>query len=195
MTALTRDDIIKYIIKIQLNFENAFKATTDLDKSLLIESWFEILGEYPKEICDRAVVNALKKAKFAPRIGDIVDEINALYNAQKKSDEQLWAELMDVCPKVYEISRYLKYEQYYKNASEKLRKIYEGLSDDLKLYVVNLSTLIDISELTDDDLPFEKTRFFKQMPGLRQQSDRVREAKKFFASIDAPKRIGKSERK
>ncbi len=38
----------------------------------------------------------------------------------------------------------------------------------LKLYVVNVSTLVEISELTPDSLPYEKARFFKQMPVLRK---------------------------
>lgn len=188
MKKLTKRDIGIYLIKINLNFENAYNFGDD-EQSLLIESWYEALSEYPKEICDRAVNNALKQAKFAPKLGDIVEQAQKLINADSKSDEELWAELMGVTAKVYDISRYLKYEQYFKNASAKLRKIYDSLSEALKLYVVNISTLIEISELPQESLPFEKTRFFKQMPILRKHAEEKIAAMKFFDDINSVKKI------
>lgn len=188
MKKLTKRDIGIYLVKINLNFENAYNFGDD-EQSLLIESWYEALSEYPKEICDRAVNNALKQAKFAPKLGDIVEQVQKLLNADSKSDEELWAELMGVTAKVYDISRYLKYEQYFKNASAKLRKIYDSLSEALKLYVVNISTLIEISELPQESLPFEKTRFFKQMPILRKHAEEKIAAMKFFDDINSVKKI------
>ncbi len=44
MTELKREDIIKYIIKIQLNFENSYLTSNDLERELLVESWYEALG-------------------------------------------------------------------------------------------------------------------------------------------------------
>lgn len=196
MTPVTQNDIFTYIYKIQLNFDNSYQTSSVNERTLLIASWYEILCDYPKEICDKAVTNALRKAKFAPRIGDIVEEIEKLLNADKKSDEQLWAELMDVCPKVYDISRYLPYEQYFNNATKKLNEIYDGLSDDLKLFVVNLSTLIEISELTPDNLIYERARFFRQMPLLRKHDSDAQNAKAFLAAVEKPKKIAaKSSKK
>ena len=188
MKKLTKRDIGIYLVKINLNFENAYNFGDD-EQSLLVESWYEALSEYPKEICDRAVNNALKYARFAPKLGDIVEEIEKLMNADSKSDEELWAELMNVTTKVYDISRYLKYEQYFKNATAKLRDIYDGLSGELKLYVVNISTLIEISELPRESLPYEKARFFKQMPVLRRHAEEKQTAKKLLESISEVKKL------
>ena len=188
MKKLTKRDIGIYLVKINLNFENVYNFGDD-EQSLLVESWYEALSEYPKEICDRAVNNALKYARFAPKLGDIVEEIQKLMNADSKSDEELWAELMNVTTKVYDISRYLKYEQYFKNATAKLRDIYDGLSGELKLYVVNISTLIEISELSRESLPYEKARFFKQMPVLRRHAEEKQTAKKLLESISEVKKL------
>ncbi len=188
MKKLTKRDIGIYLVKINLNFENVYNFGDD-EQSLLVESWYEALSEYPKEICDRAVNNALKYARFAPKLGDIVEEIQKLMNADSKSDEELWAELMNVTTKVYDISRYLKYEQYFKNATAKLRDIYDGLSGELKLYVVNISTLIEISELPKESLPYEKARFFKQMPVLRRHAEEKQTAKKLLESISEVKKL------
>jgi len=75
MTALTPQDVNKYIATIRINFENAYKTQTSEERQILIKSWYEILKEYPKEVCDKAVINAIKYAKFAPRIGDVVEQI------------------------------------------------------------------------------------------------------------------------
>ena len=66
MSKLTVNDIRNYLIKIQVNFENAYKFETNDEFKLLLASWNDILSKYPKEICDLAVNNAISKAKFAP---------------------------------------------------------------------------------------------------------------------------------
>lgn len=180
MTALTPAAVATYIIKIQLNFENAYITSNDTERQLLISSWYEALCEYPKEICDKAVNNALKKAKFAPRLGDITEEINIILSADAPSDEQLWAELSSVLGKVYDISRYLTYPQYVNWANAKLNEIYSGLSDGLKLFVVNVSTLVDIAEMSDESLQYERARFFKQMPQLKKHGAQRAAAQKFL---------------
>lgn len=184
MTKVTRDDIRKYIIKIQLNFENAYNYETDIEHNLLLECWMDILGKYPKEICDAAVNNALAHAKFAPRLGDIVEEIEILINADSKTDEELWAELMSVKYIVWDTSKYLRYPQHQEMANKKLREIYNNLSEELKLYVVNISALIDVCDLTEEDLPYEKNRFFKNMPILRKHKKNKILANEFLNMIE-----------
>ncbi len=180
---LKRTDIIIYILKIRLNFENAYPTTGDRELDLLVESWYDCLCDYPKEACDAAVNNCLKRAKFAPRLGDITEEIETLLHPDRKSDEELWAELCSVLGKVYDLSRYLTYPQHYKRAYAKLSEIYSALSEDLKLYIVNLSTLIELSELSDENMPFEKNRFFKQMPVLRKHGENKQAAQKFLNGV------------
>lgn len=170
MTELTPEVVLTYIIKIQLNFENAYATASDNDKRLLLASWFEALREYPKEICDVAVNNVLKRAKFAPRLGDLTEEIEKLIAPETKSDEELWAELSSVLGRVYDVSRYLSYPQYVKWANAKLNEIYGELSDELKLFVVNVSTLVDIAEMSAENLQYERARFFRQMPVLKKHN-------------------------
>ena len=192
MQQLTREDIVKYIIKIQLNFENAYNVSGDFERELLVESWYEALCEYPKEVCDRAVNNALKRAKFAPRLGDVTEEIEKILTADCKSDGELWAELTSVLPNVYDVSRNLSYPQYYKWATARLNEIYAALSEELKLFVVNISTLVDISAMTDESLQFERARFFKQMPVLKKHgADKLAAQKLLELTKAATPLIGK----
>ncbi|MDE6373222.1 MAG: hypothetical protein K2L72_01855, partial [Clostridia bacterium] len=180
MSELTPETISTYIIKIQLNFENAYITTNETERLLLISSWYDALCDYPKEICDRAVKNVLKKAKFAPRLGDITEEADKLLSPQTKSDEELWAELNSVLGRAYDVSRYLSYPQHAEWANGKLDEIYRELSDELKLFVVNSSTLVELAEMPLDTLQFERTRFFKQMPVLKKHRANKAEAQKFL---------------
>lgn len=188
MQLVEREDIIKYLIKIQLNFENAYVTTKDFERELLLESWFEALCNYPKDICNIAVNNVLKRAKFAPRLGDITEEIEKLLTPQTKSDEELWAELSSVLGRVYDVSRYLSYPQYSNWANGKLREIYAALSGELKLFIVNVSTLIEIAEMPYESLQFERARFFKQMPVLKKHNSEKAAAQKLLTQ-NMPKHI------
>jgi len=195
MTKLNKEDIIKYIVKIQLNFENAYPTSGDFERELLLESWYEVLNLYPKEVCDVAVNNALKRAKFAPRLGDICEEIEKLLKSDAKSDEELWAELNYVLGKVYDVSRYLHYGQYYNWANYKLNEIYEALDDDLKLYVVNVSTLVELSEMTSEALTYERARFFKQMPILKKHAKDKALAGEFLLCVKETKAIADKKKR
>lgn len=168
MTNLSKEDIVKYLFKIKLNFENSYATSNDFERQLLVESWYEALCEYPKELCDAAVNNALKKATFVPRIGNIVEEIENLINQNCKSDEELWVTLTSVLPKAYEYSKYLVYEHYYAWANAKLTELFNSLDPELKAYLVNYSTLVELSEMANESLKYEKARFFKQLPTLRK---------------------------
>lgn len=177
MTAIQPTDINKYITTIRINFENAYKTQTDEEREILIRSWFVILKDYPKEIVDKAVINSIKYAKFAPRIGDIVEQIEKMCEAYEKSDEELWAELTGV---LREVSRN-RYAYNYTfidangktqgdNARQRNKDIFERLSPELKAYCSNLSGLIALAELTTDELNYEKGRFLRVMPTIKQRA-------------------------
>ncbi len=183
MADLNRQSIIIYLTKIRLNFENAYPTRSDAEFDLLVESWFDALKQYTKEVCDLAVNNALKKAKFAPRLGDITEEAENILNADLKTDEELWAELTSVLHRVYEISRYSIYPQYVNWTQAKLNEIYNSLDKIIRAYVVNTSALVEVSELTDEALRFEKTRFFKQIPLLRKKHIEREKAQLLLQSI------------
>jgi len=180
---LTRKDVIVYIMKIRLNFENAFTTHSDDEFDLLVESWLDALKEYPKEVCDIAVNNALKYAMFAPRLGNITEEIESILNADKKTDEELWAELTDILPKVYDISRYNSYPHYAAWAQHKLQEIFNSLDKSIRLFVVNTSTLTELSEMTEESLHFEKARFLKQLPSIRKRGEERERAQKLMGMI------------
>ena len=184
MDKLTRQNIIIYITKIRLNFENAYNVSCDEEFDLLVESWYDVLKEYPKEVCDKALNQALKKAKFAPRLGNVTEEIEKIMSSNDKTDEELWAELTSVLGKVYEVSRYLQYPQYVAWADNRLKEIYNNLDKNLQLYLVGYKALIELSEISAENMQFEKTRFFKQIPTVRKKNYEREQSKIFLDTVE-----------
>lgn len=181
---LTKNDVIKIIELIRVNYDNAYTGLSADETRLLVEFWHESLKKYPREAVNEAVKNAINSCEYAPRLANVVEQIKRIRGANAPSDQQLWAELVGVLNKVYQISRYIPYPQYSQWTNEELNKVYDGLSDELKLFVVNRSTLIEISEMTVENLQYERARFFKQMPVLRQHYYDSLEAKEFLLIAD-----------
>ena len=153
MTKITIEDVNKYITMIRINFENAYKTQNIEEREMLLASWYAILQEYPKEICDKAVINAIKNAEFAPRIGNIVKEIENMQEAFEKTDHELWAELIS---KFREVRRFASRVNNNfvestgltqgENARQILEEIFDELSPELKDYCRNSRGLIELAQ-------------------------------------------------
>lgn len=173
MPSLTKQDIVKYLTMIRVNFENSYAGTKE-EQALLVETWFAILKPFPKELVGEAVKRALMHSEFAPRIGNIVNEIERMQQAYSKSDGALWAELCGVLPEANRNYRSLNYtykDEYGisqgERAQTRLEEIYKGLSAEIQEYLGNWRQLCAISEMDGEALGYEKGRFMKAMPSVR----------------------------
>lgn len=177
MKTLTVNDVLQYLTMIRINFENAYKTQTQEEQKLLLKSWYAILKDYPKEVCDQAVINALKNAEFAPRIGSIVKEIEKMQEAYEKSQEELWTELTATFREVADCAykfRFTYVEENGKtqgeNARERVKEIFNNLSPEIRDYVRNERALIELTELTSNQLNYEKRNFEKVIPQIKQRA-------------------------
>ena len=97
--------------------------------------------------------------------------------AYEKSDNDLWAELTGC---FYLVRRYASMFHYTfveengktqgENARLKIQEIYNNLSPELKGFCVNEKTLIELANLSDNQLNFEKSRFLNTMPQIKQRA-------------------------
>lgn len=177
MTPIQPIDINKYITTIRINFENAYKTQTDEEREILIKSWFAILKDYPKEICDVAVLQSIKYAKFAPRIGDIVEQIEKMQSAYDKTAEELWSELVGALAKVRRANYHGNIVWWDNgrriNPAEETLRIYNELSPELKEYVGDLPEMVSLSR--QETLEYEKGRFNRAMPTIKERAKTRRE--------------------
>lgn len=173
MTQITPQDINKYIATIRINFENAYKTQNDEEREILIKSWYAILKDYPKEIVDKAVINAIKYAEFAPRIGSIVKEIEKMREAYEKSDSELWAELTDCIRDVKRYDFFRLHDSIYMDGvkvspADEIVKLYQNLSPELREFVGDISNLVSLAR--QESLEYEKGRFLKVVPTIKERT-------------------------
>lgn len=183
MSKLQKKHIIEVLTLIRVNYDNAYRNQDENETELLVRSWYNFLSKYDYETVIAATQLTISKSEYVPRLSNIINAAEKLINPNAKSDEELWAELTASLGRVYEVSRYLSYPQYQKWAKQKLQEIYDGLDDDIKLYVVNTSSLIEIAELNTDSMPYEKARFLKQMPVLKNHKNDKVSAQKLLEQI------------
>lgn len=177
---LKKVHIVEYIALINLQFPNAYQFATERDRELFINLWFEGLKDYPKELCDLAVKNAILKAEFAPKIATVIRDAEALVETQSSSDGELWNELIDA---LSEIRRELPYasERYdtvihddtgLTTAGETrqlISRIFNGLGGSLKEYCGGIRGFMELAKIPEEDLQFEKGRFLKQLPIIKER--------------------------
>lgn len=174
---LKKIHIVEYIALINLQFPNAYQFVTERDEDMFVNLWFEGLKNYPKEICDVAVKNAILKAEFAPKIGTVVKELESLLRSQDKSDSELWEEftqaLRDIRGELTFASE--RYDTIIHEdtglttageARKRIAKVFDGLNPTLREYCGGLRGFMDLAEISESDLQFEKGRFLKQLPLL-----------------------------
>ena len=177
MREITLEDINKYITMIRINFENAYKTHTEEERKMLYSSWYVILKEYPKEICDKAVISAIKNADYVPRISSIVKEIEKMMAAYEKSESELWTELTSVLGEVDRCSHAFRYTfieanglTQGENARIRVQQIFDGLSQELKEYIRTAKGLQELAAYTKEDLSYERGRFMRMMPEVKERS-------------------------
>ena len=179
MAELQLQDVNKYLATIRINFENAYKTQTPEERQILIRSWYEILKVYPKEVCDKAVIEAIGNAREgrAPRIGDIKYQIEKMRTAYEKTDGELWTELTGVLNSVSKLMYFGTARHWYNGRliepMEEVNKIYEKIDPILQTYVGGVSGLVALSK--QETLEYEKGRFLKTVETIRTRERTKRE--------------------
>ncbi len=168
MTKLKKSDVVSYIAFLRLNYgENTYNySESDLHK--YVNYWYAQLSEYPKEIVDTAIKQAINTCEFAPTIAHILKIISSMEQSLGKSESELWGELEGVLYQVYDNSTKYKYASGQKYMEEN-RLIYENLSPELKAYVRNCGQLVALANADDTTLSVEKSRFITALPKIRER--------------------------
>ena len=145
---------------------------------LLVNMWQMTLAYYDDKELETAFLLCLKTCKTPPTPADIIEQINSLQMADAPTDEELW----------YSFTEYLKESRRYvysfgytmtesngktqgQNAREKFHKLWESMPEDIKQFVGGEGEMIRIARADDDELKFERSRFFKTIPTIRKRKE------------------------
>ena len=170
---ITRKDIVAMVGMIKANYTHAYKDVTKPELSAMVEFWYSSLAKYEKEVVNVAFQRAVESCTFPPTLADIIKNIKEIRTATEPTEADLWDELVRVLPQVGRVA-YFGTSRYWDNGrlvypAEELQKIYEGLPPILKAYVGGVSELVSLSK--QETLEYEKGRFLKALPTLKQRDE------------------------
>lgn len=175
MNKLTKQDVFKMITIIRLNYQGSYEIDDEEEIKLVLDTWIECLADYDREVVAVAFKQAIKTCRTAPTIADIIKQIHIMQNATNKTEYDLWAELDKA---IYDATvLYGKFgytaipigetKTQGEIAREQFDRLYDSLDPIIKDYVHDKQGLIN---LIDCELDYEKGRFFKAIPNLRNRN-------------------------
>ncbi len=154
----------------------------DTDVQILVRTWTLLLKDYPDKAVDVAFFKCLQTCKMPPTPADVIEQLNSMVDALETTDEELWGIYMKALEKVYHQLHYIKYpliDETPDHAHKRIEDIYNGLPERLKYYIGSKGELMRMADYSDEDLKYEKNRFLKMMPTIKERA----EAKKIMALL------------
>lgn len=185
MANLQRSDIVKILTLIRVNDEKAYQLRSSEEAETLVDFWYESLSIYPQEVVFAATKLAIQNSEFTVKLATIINEIKKIKTSLQKSDVELWNELNEVLFIVNYESAYLNYDRERDETLKKLNRIYQSLSAETRLYVTSLSELINISRMDQKELSYEKDRFLRSMPKLKENAEYRAKSKRFMQFLES----------
>lgn len=179
MGRLVREDITEMIKLIKATYPYALKDIEGKEDIAKVKDlWFLLLGEYPKELVIKAFHECLKVEKVNIVPASIIEQIEKIQSAFEPSEQELWQELRSKLNKVADLNSRRKYTALEangltqgQNAMYEIERLYNGFSGCIKRYCGSVSGLIQLAELDDEQMEFEKARFLK---GIRKKQDEIK---------------------
>lgn len=178
----SKNKIIEMIASIKTIYPYYAKET---DVEMLVRTWTVLLKDYPDNVIEAAFYKCLQTCKMPPTPADVIEKIEAMIAVSEPSDEELWHEFMVALKKTSTEVYRIQYPVHGEDHRQNIQNIWDNLSEKIKLYLGSKGELIRMARFsTDEELKFEKTRFLKTMPSLKQKTDFVALAVKYNLMIE-----------
>ena len=172
----TKNKIIEMIATIKTIYPYYAK---DTDVPTLVKTWSLLLSRYTDEVVEVAFFNALKACKVPPTPADVIERMNRMKEAVEPTPEELWhiyqKALKDVGREMSMFGyTYIDHTGLSQGdqARANVDNIWSGLPEVVKMYFGDKRELMRQASCYDDeDISFEKGRFLKTIPTLRQRQE------------------------
>lgn len=175
----TNQKIAEIIASIKLIFPYYAKEHTEEKAILLMELWNECLKEFPDDTVDVAFRKCLRACTVPPTPADVIRQLNGMRESAEQSDEELWNVLLQALRKADNLQYYFRFTMIEsngktqgENAKDKVTAIWNGLPVRLQRYIGGKGEFIRMSRYLDtEELKYEKTRFLKTMPDIKDREE------------------------
>lgn len=142
----------------------------DNDVKILSQTWAMLLKDYPDQVVDLALQKCLQICKMPPTPADMIEQINNMHTAMQDSEEELWTRYVQVLRDTGKYVYRIQYPLFGEDPRQKIEDLWQSLPGEIQRYVGSKSELMRYARTyTDEDMQFEKTRFLKAMPAMRER--------------------------
>lgn len=169
----TQKKIVEMIASVKTIYPYYAKEATNIE--VLVKTWGLLLNDFPDAIVEVAFLKCLQICKMPPTPADVIEQIKAIHTANETSEEELWMVYMQALKDTSTYVYRTRYPLYGEDPWQKIEELWQGLPGEIRRYVGSKSELMRYSRsFTDEDLQYEKTRFLKAMPTLREREEYVK---------------------
>lgn len=151
----------------------------DTDVMVLVGTWKALLRDYPDNAVEVAFYKCLQTCKMPPTPADVIENLKAMQEATEPTDEELWAEYARALREADRLVYYFRFNAIEpngltqgENARRKVDALWDALPEKVKQYIGGKSEFLRMSQNYDpDELKFEKNRFLKTMPIIKNRQE------------------------
>ena len=159
----------------------------ECDVELLVQTWGVLLRDYKDDIVDIAFYKAMQSCKVPPTPADIIERVKEMQKASDPTPESLWNELRAAIKETQKQMYYFRFN-YIDNsgisqgdrARKKVDDVWNALNEKLKSYLSSKEEMIAIARNDEDDLKYEKSRFFKTLPIIEKRIEDKKQFERLF---------------
>lgn len=168
---MQRATAVRLIEEIHVNFRYTYKDMSSKDMQIMIARWYDCLRGYSDEAVEGAFRTALCRSSMPPTIADIIGTIERQERLKEPSDMALWSELKEAIEKIKKKVWDIRYGFVHlfemKDTMNEPKYVYDNLREDIRSYI-DFDSFCAFGAYTDEQLQFERARFLKAIPEIRQ---------------------------
>lgn len=147
--------------------------------TVLVKLWYSLLREYSDDVVEVGFYKALQSCKVPPTPADVLENIKAMVEANEPTDEELWDGLTKALRETERQVYYFRFNMIEPNgktqgdnARARVDMLWESLPEKVKQYIGGQGEFIRMARsFNEDEIKFEKTRFLKTMPIIKQRRE------------------------
>ena len=166
---MTEQSVWRLIAEIKANYRYTYKGMTDAEMKLMAARWQDCLKAYTDEQVESAFKTAICKLSTPPTVADIIGIISRQERLLEPRDMELWQKLAhavgELCQMVW--NERLGYRSLWEVRGEGAKEIYNRLPIALQEYI-DFDSFCEMGGMTDEELRYERARFLKAIPEIRE---------------------------
>ena len=149
----------------------------DTDSVVLAKLWEASLSQYSDETVEQAFLLCLQTCKMPPTPADIVAQIETASKASQLSEYELWDILYNDLRETLHLIGHFGFTfidpktglSQGQMARRRVDEIWDGLPEVLKQYLASKGEMMRMSQMSENDLRYERQRFLKAIGAVSEQ--------------------------